>query len=101
MTDEESINIKVGDRIFYTRFIPTCGISEIQELYINRCDEKSITAVDRKTKQMFLIGKKYFSTHVFVNRNESLQSLKKMEKENNYKARKFTIQLEDDEEGEE
>lgn len=96
MTGEESINIKVGDRIFYTRFIPTCGISEIQELYINRCDEKSITAVDRKTKQMFLIGKKYFATHVFTDRSESLQALKKMEKDNNYRVRKFTIQKEDD-----
>lgn len=101
MTQEQINNIKVNDKIFYTRFIPTCGISEIQELYINRCDEKSITAVDRKTKQMFLIGKKYFATHVFMDRSESLQALKKMEKENNYKARKFTIQLEDDEEGEE
>lgn len=99
MTDEELINLKVGDRIYYTRFIPTCGISEIQELHVNNNSEKSITAVDRKTKQMVLICKKYFATHVFTDRSESLQALKKMEKENNYKARKFTIQ-EDDDEGE-
>ena len=100
MTQEQIDNIKVGTKIFYIRFIPTCGISEIQELYLNRCDEKSITAVDRKTKQMFLIGKKYFPTHVFINRSEALQALKKIEKENNYKVRKFTIQEEDDDEGE-
>lgn len=55
MSNEEMKNVKVGTRIFYTRFIPTCGISEIKELYVNRIDKKSLTAVDRKTKQMSFI----------------------------------------------
>lgn len=101
MTQEQIDNIKVGDKIFYTRFIPSCGISEILELYIKTCHEDSITTVDKKTKQMFLIGKKYYTTHVFLDRNEALKTLKRTEKENNYRVRKFTIQLEDDDEGEE
>lgn len=96
MTQEQIDNIKVGSKIFYTRFIPTCGVSELQELFINIYDGDVIIAVDKKTKQMTVISKKYFPTHVFINRNEALNTLKKMEKENNYKVRKFTIQEEDD-----
>lgn len=96
MTQEQINDIRVGTKIFYTRFIPTCGISEILELYIKTCHEDSITTVNKKSKQMFLIGKKYYPTHIFLDRSEALKALKKIEKENNYKVRKFTIQEEDD-----
>ena len=95
MTINEIEEIEIGDMVYYARFLPSCGVSEILELHVNNYDGKVITGLDKKTKQMFLISKKYFEERLFFHRDETLKALKKLEKDNNYKEKNFTVQLED------
>lgn len=100
MTKEEVLTLVKGTPLYQTRFLPSCGISEVNDLHFMGYDDKNVTATNRKTKQRLLISNNHFDT-IFLHRDDAVKALKAIEKEHHYQKKQFTIQLEDDDEGEE
>ena len=57
MIDKEEIQeLKVGDQMYYARYIPDCGVGEILEVIINTIYDNSLIAYE-KAGRAYVISK--------------------------------------------
>lgn len=81
MPENENINIKVGDYIYWARVIPKLNMYDVLDLKVRAVTDTYVTAVDTRNKQAYPFGFKCFGKIVFTNRSEAVEIVKDKELE--------------------
>lgn len=68
---ETQVNSQDGDRIYYARIMPLCGVCMVQNLRVKKITDTYITAIDEKVGTTQLISTKYIGVLLFKYKAEA------------------------------
>lgn len=72
--------INRGDKLFWVRVIPCCGIYEVHDLHVRTVGEGYFVGVDKHDKHAYLLGFNEFENAVFDDRKRALDKVHVAEK---------------------
>lgn len=72
--------INRGDKLYWARIIPCCGIYEVHDLHIRTIGEDYFVGVDKHDKHAYLLGFNAIDDVVFEDRKQALNKVHVTEK---------------------
>lgn len=72
--------INRGDKLFWVRIVPCCGIYEVHDLHIRTVGEDYFVGVDKHDKHAYLLGFNTLDDVVFADRKQALNKVHAAEK---------------------
>lgn len=82
MTKEQYDNLKKGDILHFARIMPRLGYYECHEVIVAAKYDDHCTVAEKKTKQSFIFLTSKALEHLYIKRNDALEYLKEVKKNN-------------------
>lgn len=81
-SDIEYSKLERGDNLIYARIMPKIGYYELLDVYLVSHNDEYCTVTDVKTKQTYLIERRFSKYLLYTNRKLALKYLKEQKKKN-------------------
>lgn len=81
-SDIEYDKLKRGDELIYTRVLAKIGYYELLDVHLVSHNDEYCTVTDTKTKQTYLIERKFSKYLLYTNRKLALKYLKEQKEKN-------------------